>query len=96
MPLGLYNDSFYSADYFSLLPWIFMFLFGAFIGKYAKAGAFPQWSYRRHSKALAFIGRNSLWVYLAHQVVIYTILYIFLGILKIYVKITILIAGISC
>ncbi|MGN0532114.1 MAG: heparan-alpha-glucosaminide N-acetyltransferase [Eubacterium sp.] len=88
MPLGLYNDSFHSADYFSLLPWIFMFLFGAFIGKYAKAGAFPQWSYRRHSKALAFIGRNSLWVYLAHQVVIYTILYIFLGLLKIYVKIT--------
>ncbi len=77
MPLGFFNSSFFSADYFAIIPWLFMFLFGAFIGEYAKAGAFPQWSYKRHSKLLSFVGRNSLWFYLAHQVVIYALLYLF-------------------
>ncbi len=76
MPLGFYNTAFHSADYFALLPWLFMFLFGAFLGKYAADGAFPAWTYRSHSKALAFIGKNSLWFYLAHQVVIYAVLYL--------------------
>ena len=76
MPLGMFSDSFESADYFAILPWLFMFLFGAFLGKFAKDGAFPEWTYRKRSKALSFIGRNSLWFYLAHQPVIYAILYL--------------------
>ena len=77
MPLGFYNDEFFSADYFAIIPWLFLFLFGAFVVKYAKNGEFPQWTYTKHSKALAFVGRNSLWFYLGHQVVIYAILYAF-------------------
>lgn len=79
-PIGLINSSFYSADYFSIIPWVFMFLFGAFMGKYAKDGAFPRWTYQNHCKALSFVGRNSLWFYLAHQPAIYALLYIVLGI----------------
>lgn len=86
MPFGLYNAQFHSADYFAIIPWIFMFLFGAFLGKNAKAGAFPAWTYKKRSKLCAFVGRNSLWFYLGHQVAIYAILYAFLGILKLYVK----------
>lgn len=86
-PLGLYNGSFHSADYFSLLPWIFIFLFGAFLGEYAKNGSFPSWCYKKHSKALAFVGRNSLWIYLGHQAVLYALLYAFLGLLSLYIKI---------
>lgn len=78
MPLGFYNSSFHSADYFPLLPWLFMFLFGSFLGKFAKDGSFPQWTYKRRAKLFAFVGRNSLWFYLAHQVVIYAVLYAFL------------------
>ncbi len=78
-PLGFYSSSFYSADYFAIFPWIFMFLFGAFLGKYAKDGAFPLWTYKKHIKLFAFVGRNSLWFYLGHQVVIYALLYIFFG-----------------
>jgi uncharacterized membrane protein len=76
MPLGIFSDTFESADYFSIIPWFFMFLFGAFLGKYAKDGAFPAFAYKKHSKFLSFIGRNSLWFYLAHQPVIYGVLYI--------------------
>lgn len=81
-PLGFFSKSFSSADYFALLPWFFMFLFGAFLGKYAKGGAFPEWSYKKHSRLLAFIGRNSLWFYLGHQAVIYAILYLILILTK--------------
>lgn len=80
MPLGFYNDKFFSADYFAIIPWLFLFLFGAFVGKYAKDGKFPQWTYNDHSKPLSFIGKNSLWIYLAHQPIIYLILYSFFGI----------------
>lgn len=86
MPLGLYNSSFASADYFSILPWIFMFIAGAFIGKYAKEERFPDWSYRGHCKVFAFVGKNSLWFYLGHQAVLYGILYAVLKIIEIIAK----------
>lgn len=76
MPLGFYSDGFFSADYFPLLPWLFMFIFGAFLGGYARAGAFPQALYKSRSKALQTIGKNSLWVYLLHQPALYAIMYI--------------------
>ncbi len=75
MPLGFYKEGFFSADYFPLLPWLFMFMFGAFLGGYAKTGAFPQTLYKSRSKALQAIGRNSLWVYLLHQPILYAIMY---------------------
>ena len=76
MPLGIFSKNFESADYFAIFPWLFMFLFGAFSGQYAKDCAFPAFTYKKHSKFLSFIGRNSLWFYLAHQPVIYAILYL--------------------
>ena len=86
MPLGIYNNTFESADYFALIPWFFMFLFGAFFGKTAKDGAFPAWTYKRHCKAFAFVGRNSLWFYLAHQPVLYAIMYAVAGIIYLIYK----------
>lgn len=74
-PLGFYSSSFASADYFALLPWLFMFLFGAFLGEYAASGSFPEFTYKSKSRVFAFVGRNSLWFYLGHQVVIYAVLF---------------------
>ena len=76
MPLGFYRFDFASADYFAIFPWLFMFLFGAFLGKYAKDGSFPEFTYKKRVKAFAFVGRNSLWFYLAHQPVIFGIMYV--------------------
>ena len=90
MPIGLFNSSFHSADYFSLFPWLFVFLIGAFIGKYVKDGALSESCYKRHSKVLAFIGRNSLWFYLGHQVVLYAILNAVMLIIQLYIKIKII------
>ncbi len=73
-PLGVFSDNFQSADYFSLIPWIFIFLFGAFLGQLAKEEKFPAVMYNRHSKFLCFVGRNSLWVYMLHQPVLYAVM----------------------
>lgn len=75
-PLGFYNETFFSADYFAIFPWVFLFLCGSFLGKYAKDGAFPKFAYKSHLKFLQKIGKNSLWVYLLHQPVLYGIMYI--------------------
>lgn len=75
-PLGFFSSSFQSADYFSIIPWLFMFLFGAFLGKFAKDGAFPAVFYKSRVKLLQLIGKNSLWVYLFHQPVLYGLMYL--------------------
>lgn len=75
-PLGLQSPDFYSADYFPVIPWIFMFLTGYFAGKPAQDEKLPEAMYQKHSGFLSFVGRNSLWVYLAHQPVLYAILLI--------------------
>lgn len=88
MPLGFYNKSFFSADYFAILPWLFLFMFGAFVGKFAKEGKFPKWTYKKRFKAFAFVGKNSLWFYLAHQPILYALLYGFFYLTIFIAKIT--------
>lgn len=75
-PLGVYSKSFESADYFSIIPWLFLFLFGAFIGKLAKNENLPKFMYKQRSKFLCTVGKNSLWVYILHQPAIYLIMLI--------------------
>lgn len=74
--LGFHNGNFFSADYFSLIPWLFLFLFGAFLGKWAKEQALPQGFYKSRVKFLQKIGKNSLWIYLLHQPALYAIMYL--------------------
>lgn len=76
VPLGLHSSTFFSADYFPIIPWLFMFLFGSFAGKLIVDGRLPENMYKKRSRFLSFIGKNSLWVYLAHQPVIYMIMLI--------------------
>ena len=70
-PLGMYSANFHSADYFSLLPWVFVYFAGVFVGKLAKAGKFPECMYRSRVPAFSWMGRHALILYLAHQPVIY-------------------------
>lgn len=70
-PLGFHNASFASADYFPLLPWIFVFAAGMSVGRLAKAGKFPAFMYRSEVPQLSWLGRHALLLYLVHQPVIY-------------------------
>ena len=73
-PFGITSGSFHSADYFPLFPWLFLFVFGSFIGRFALERRFPEFMYKSHSKFLQLAGKNSLWVYILHQPMIFAVL----------------------
>lgn len=68
--LGFPTDSFYSADYFPLIPWLFLFIFGYFLWRFIKARGWDG-MFRTNVPAFGFIGRHSLVIYLAHQPLLY-------------------------
>ncbi len=66
-----FNTGFYSADYYPLLPWIFLFFIGCLLGRYFKDGRVPDIFCSNPIKPLSFIGRHTMIIYLAHQPIIY-------------------------
>ena len=73
--LGFHSPYFYSADYFPVLPWIFMFFLGASIGMYHERGKFPRFLIKRRIPPLGFLGRHALLVYILHQPVIFGLVF---------------------
>ncbi|MDO5040520.1 MAG: heparan-alpha-glucosaminide N-acetyltransferase domain-containing protein [Peptoniphilus sp.] len=73
--LGFPSREFTSSDYFPLIPWVFIYHFGYFLGLYLKKNDF--FGIYGRENILSKIGRHSLVIYLLHQVVIYMILYLF-------------------
>ena len=74
--LGFPRLSFASADYFPLIPYIFLFFIGCFIGGYVKAGKVPPCVYESRFPFLSFWGRNALVAYVGHQPIIYALCYL--------------------
>lgn len=72
--LGFPGPHFESTDYFSLFPWIFLFIAGYFlyhiISQKNKMFLFSH----KGINVIEFIGRHSLLIYLLHQPVIYVFL----------------------
>lgn len=73
-PIGIKPYGFFSADYFPLIPYLFVFLFGSFIGVYVRAGHVPSFAYPVHVKPLYYLGTNALWIYIIHLPVVFVIL----------------------
>ena len=72
-PFGFFNSSFYSADYFSFFPWVFLFLTGFFIcSLIKKRKETPKFLYFK-IPVFEFIGRRTLIIYLAHQPLLYAL-----------------------
>ena len=65
-----------SADYYPILPWIFVFLAGGFLGRAFKKGTAPKIFKANPVKFLSFIGRHTLLVYLVHQPIVYGGMYL--------------------
>lgn len=68
--LGFMEDGFYSADYFSIMPWIFLFWAGYFLCSCINKSKLPN----VYIKSVNAIGRQALFIYLIHQPVIYLVM----------------------
>ena len=82
--LGFPAQDFVSVDYFSLLPWFFLFMTGFYLyGTFQEkiAGLQKAVPHPRSRNPLAFLGRHSLLIYLLHQPVIYGVLLLWTGML---------------
>ncbi len=72
--LGLWDPSFFSADYFPLLPWAPVFFAGGALGAFWERRGFPDALRRDPVPALSRLGRHALPVYLLHQPVLFLLL----------------------
>ncbi len=71
--LGFPMPGFWSTDYFSLLPWLAWFLCGYFLRGILKRAGIEE-KLQLEVPGLAWMGRHSLPIYLAHQPVLYLLL----------------------
>lgn len=77
--LGLVPAGFYSVDYFPVFPWFGVILVGMGLGDllypgYRRRTFVPDLAGSHFVHSLAFLGRNSLAIYLVHQPVIIALL----------------------
>lgn len=79
---GVPGPNFFSADYFPLIPWLFLFLAGTVIGVPIKQNKFPQWFYELKVPFFAPAGRHTLLIYIAHQPIIYGLLVLIFKFIK--------------
>ncbi|MBP5177103.1 MAG: DUF1624 domain-containing protein [Clostridia bacterium] len=76
--IGLPHYGFFSSDYYPMVPWVFLFLFGFFLWRFIKGHGFDG-NFRSRVPVLGFIGRHSLIIYLAHQVALYGLCMLIFG-----------------
>jgi uncharacterized membrane protein len=79
--LGVSPANFYSVDYFPVLPWFGVILLGMGLGSllypgYRRSFFLPDLSASSIARVLAYLGQNSLAIYLIHQPVIIALLYL--------------------
>ncbi len=73
IPIGFPTRDFFSSDYFSLLPWFFLYVTGYYLGRLLenKKGFLRVCDVK--IPVLDIIGRKSVWIYLIHQPICYGI-----------------------
>jgi len=79
--LGLRPENYYTVDYVPILPWFGLFLIGMFLGNSLYPEGRRRFRLPNHSgiwlvRPLAFLGRNSLLIYLIHQPVLIALLWL--------------------
>ena len=71
--LGFPQKGFFSADYFSLLPWFFLFLTGFYLYQLVQKNHMMEKLFSWRVLGFDVIGRHSLLIYLLHQPVVFGI-----------------------
>ena len=76
--LGFPMAGFHSADYFPLIPWLFLFIAGYFTQRLFTQKELLLYLKPQRAGAIEWIGRHSLAIYLIHQPALYFLLDIIL------------------
>ena len=84
--IGFNNEVPNSNDFYPLFPWVTFYLFGlwafqpfiAYLGKYTKDNNTNLPNDNSVIRFLEFLGRNSLLVYILHQPIFFSLLFIFI------------------
>jgi uncharacterized membrane protein len=71
--LGFPKATFVSSDYFSLFPWLFLFICGFYFCQIFKSNDLLKHLKSKPVFLLGFIGKNSFVIYLAHQPILYLV-----------------------
>lgn len=66
-PIGIINSSFVSSDYYPLLPWFGVFLYGLALGKFLYSQKRSIFNFSFKENVISKIGRKTLPIYLMHQ-----------------------------
>ncbi len=69
--IGFTEPGFFSTDYFSILPWYFLYLCGYMLYRIVKGTEAETLVVDHGIKSFEFLGRHSLPIYIIHPVVIY-------------------------
>lgn len=75
--LGFPTPDFYSTDYFSLFPWVFLFATGYFANCFLRQKNLLFHLQPCKIKPLEWLGQHSLGIYIVHQPLIYLVLTVF-------------------
>ncbi len=78
-PFGLMYRGFFSADYFPLLPWFFLFIIGTVFGGWCLRNRENRLLTAPLPTPMTFPGRHSLIIYMLHQPVLYGLCFILWG-----------------
>lgn len=66
-----FRTGYHSADYYPMIPWFFLFLTGASLGRLFKERRVPKVFKANPIPALSYIGKHTLFIYLIHQPLAY-------------------------
>ncbi len=72
-----FNTGHVSGDYYPIIPHIFLFIAGAFLGRLLKQDKAPAFLRKNPLPFISFIGRHTLFIYLIHQPILYGIDFLF-------------------
>ncbi len=67
---GFLDGTYAALDYFPLLPYLFLFFTGAFLGMWLAKRKLPEFAYKE-TRFLGFLGKHSLFIYIIHLPIIY-------------------------
>lgn len=75
-PLGITSGPFISSDYYPLIPWFGLFLYGLAAARFFYARKQSLFSFTLSNNVISLLGRHTLWVYLIHQPLMLGILFL--------------------